>query len=83
MTLTVDDLLQHSFVLNFSGVPNGLSVKVKLNTISDTYLRNMEKFVFNSYIYVPLYILYIYIHLHIHIPICIHIICIYIIYIYI
>ena len=79
------DLLQHSLVLNFSGVPNGLSVKVKLNLISDTYLGNMEKFVFNSYIYTYIYIyIYLYIHKYIHLYIFIYIyIYVYIWYIYI
>ena len=91
----MNDLLQHSLVLNFSGVPNGLSVKVKLNLISDTYLGNMEKFVFNSYIYTYIYIyiyiyiplytqIYTFIYIYIYIHICIHMIYIYIfIYIYI
>ena len=79
----MNDLLQHSLVLNFSGVPNGLSVKVKLNLISDTYLGNMEKFVFNSYIYTYIYI-YLYIHKYIHLYIFIYIyIYVYIWYIYI
>ena len=70
----MNDLLQHSLVLNFSGVPNGLSVKVKLNLISDTYLGNMEKFVFNSYIYTYIYIyIYIYIYTFIYTNIYIYI----------